>query len=66
MENVGIFNGRLEYFGVLLYFLLPFGNFVVIWYIFPRFGTLYEEKSGNTATKQSFSASCSGQHVKRY
>jgi hypothetical protein len=21
--------------------------FVVIWYIFPRFGTLYQEKSGN-------------------
>jgi hypothetical protein len=25
--------------------------FVVIWYIFPRFGTLYQEKSGNPACK---------------
>jgi hypothetical protein len=24
-------------------------HFVVIWYIFPRFGILYEEKSGNPA-----------------
>jgi hypothetical protein len=24
-----------------------FGNFLVIWYIFPRFGALYQEKSGN-------------------
>jgi hypothetical protein len=31
-----IFLGRLEYF-------------VVIWYIFPRFGMLYREKPGNPA-----------------
>jgi hypothetical protein len=24
---------------------------VVIWYIFPRFGTLYQEKSGNPAVE---------------
>jgi hypothetical protein len=30
----GIFNGHLL-------------QFVVIWYIFPRFGILYQEKSGN-------------------
>jgi hypothetical protein len=29
------------------YILGPFGNLVVIWYIFPRFGILYREKSGN-------------------
>jgi hypothetical protein len=36
--------------------LLPFGilyghlvYFVVIWYAFPRFGMLYQEKSGNPA-----------------
>jgi hypothetical protein len=34
MENVGIFYGHLE-------------NFVVIWYIFPSFGILCLEKSGN-------------------
>jgi hypothetical protein len=27
----------------------PFGSFVIIWCIFPRFGTLYLEKSGNPA-----------------
>jgi hypothetical protein len=25
----------------------PFGSIVVIWYIFPHFGILYQEKSGN-------------------
>jgi hypothetical protein len=29
------------------YILWPFGYFVVIWYIFPRFGILCQEKSGN-------------------
>jgi hypothetical protein len=34
-------------------FCLIYGNlvnFVVIWYIFPRFGMLYQEKSGNPGT----------------
>jgi hypothetical protein len=26
---------------------MPFGNVVVIWYIFPRFGILCQDKSGN-------------------
>jgi hypothetical protein len=26
---------------------------VVIWYIFPRFGILYQEKSGNPAAERS-------------
>jgi hypothetical protein len=57
------FYGHLEYFTVILYILWPFGifcghlvHFVVIWYIlrsfwyiFPRFGMLYQEKSGNPA-----------------
>jgi hypothetical protein len=25
----------------------PFGNFEVMWYISPLFGTLYQDKSGN-------------------
>jgi hypothetical protein len=29
--------------------LSPFGNFGVIWYIFPLFGILCQEKSGNPA-----------------
>jgi hypothetical protein len=28
------------------YNLWPFGNVVAIWYIFPRFGILCQEKSG--------------------
>jgi hypothetical protein len=38
MENVAIFHGHLEYLKALWYILWPFGNVVVIWYIFPRFG----------------------------
>jgi hypothetical protein len=47
MKEVGIFYGHWAYlrpcdtfYGLLVYF-------VIIWYIFPRFGTLYREKSGN-------------------
>jgi hypothetical protein len=31
------------------YILWPFGNVLLIWYIFPRFGILRREKSGNPA-----------------
>jgi hypothetical protein len=34
MENVGIFYGHLGYFAAIWYILWPFGNVVVIWYIF--------------------------------
>jgi hypothetical protein len=40
MENVGIFYGHWN-------ILRPFGNVVVIWYMFPHFGILCQEKSGN-------------------
>jgi hypothetical protein len=33
----------------ICYILWPFGKLVVIWYIFPRFGIMYREKSGNPA-----------------
>jgi hypothetical protein len=49
MEDVGIFYGHLvdlRPFDILYRHLL---YFVVIWYIFPRFGVLYHEKSGNPA-----------------
>jgi hypothetical protein len=49
IEKVGKFCGHLEYFTVILCILWPLGNVVVIWYIFPRFGILCQEKSGNTA-----------------
>jgi hypothetical protein len=44
MEEVCSFYGHLVYF-TALYGRLVY--FVVIWYIFPRFGRLYQEKSGN-------------------
>jgi hypothetical protein len=47
MEIAGVFYGHLEYFLVIWYILWPFGNVVVIWYIFPRFGILRQELSGN-------------------
>jgi hypothetical protein len=57
MENDGIFYAHLEYmyYGHLVYFVVigytlwSFGNFVVFWYIFPRFFILSQEKSGNPA-----------------
>jgi hypothetical protein len=63
MINAGIFYGdleyifysHLEYFRVIRYILWPFGYVVVIWYIFPRFGILCQEKSGNPAMNSKFS-----------
>jgi hypothetical protein len=50
----------LVYRIAICYILWPFGiyyghfvYFVVVWYIFSRFGRLYEEKSGSTATLYS-------------
>jgi hypothetical protein len=40
MENVVINSGHLEHFTSIWYILWEFGNFVVILYIFPRFGIL--------------------------
>jgi hypothetical protein len=62
MENAGIFYGHLEYFTVIWNSLWPFGNVVVIWFIFPRFVRLCQEKSGNPAavkelTRQSIAFS---------
>jgi hypothetical protein len=37
----------LVYFTAIWYILWPFGNVAEIWYIFPRFGILCQEKSGN-------------------
>jgi hypothetical protein len=39
MENVIIYSGQLEYFTTIGYIIWQFDNFVVIWDIFPRFGT---------------------------
>jgi hypothetical protein len=40
------------YFMAIWCILWPFGNVVVIWYIFPLFGILHQEKSGNTARNE--------------
>jgi hypothetical protein len=52
MENLGIFYDHLVYFTAIGNILSPFGIFCVnlVWYISPRFGILYQEKSGNPAT----------------
>jgi hypothetical protein len=42
MEDVGVFYRHLVYFLTIWY-----RYHVVIWYIFPLFGILYQEKSGN-------------------
>jgi hypothetical protein len=44
MENLGIFDDHLVYFTAIGNILWPFGI-----HIFPRFGILYQEKSGNPA-----------------
>jgi hypothetical protein len=44
MENVSRFYDHWEYFLAIWYKLWPFGNLVIIWYIF---GIFYQDKSGN-------------------
>jgi hypothetical protein len=55
MENLRVEN-ILWPFGIFLrpfgIFLWPFGNVVVFWHIFPRFGILCLEKSGNPGFKR--------------
>jgi hypothetical protein len=62
--------GHLVYFVDIWYILWPFGTFcgqlvyvvairyfygyMYLWYIFYRFGILYQEKSGNPASVRSF------------
>jgi hypothetical protein len=44
-ENVGIVCGRLEYITTIWYILWPFGNLLVIWYIFyPPFWYIVSQK----------------------
>jgi hypothetical protein len=50
MENAGIFYGHSEYYTVIWYNVWPFNNVVVICYIFPRFGILYQKKNLATLT----------------
>jgi hypothetical protein len=54
MDNLGIFYDHLVFLRQLEIFFGLLVYFVVIWYIFPGFGILYQEKSGNPATAQWF------------
>jgi hypothetical protein len=64
MKNVGIFYARSEYFTAVcghLSTLWPnsmfcgyLAHFVVIWYIFPRFGMFNREKSGNPGSRTTW------------
>jgi hypothetical protein len=47
MEEVGIFCGHLVYFADICLIYVHLVYSLVIWYIFPRFGKYYREKSGN-------------------
>jgi hypothetical protein len=49
MENVGIFYGHLEYFTAIWNILRQFGIVVAIWYISPRFSSVFCVKK-NLAT----------------
>jgi hypothetical protein len=59
MENDGIFYVPWEYITAIWHTLSSFGNFVVICYIFPRFGILSQEKSG----KPDFISLASGKEI---
>jgi hypothetical protein len=49
MEKDGILNGHLVYIMTIWYIIRPFGNLEAVWHIFPRFGILCHEISGNPA-----------------
>jgi hypothetical protein len=49
IDNIGKFYAHLEYAMSIWYTLWSIGNFVEIWCIFDRFGTLCVEKSGSPA-----------------
>jgi hypothetical protein len=48
LSQFGLFYGHWRYFTAIWY-----KYFVVIWFIFPRFGALYQGKSGNPAYMHS-------------
>jgi hypothetical protein len=50
MEDVGIFFGHLVHFTVFCYVLWIFGKVRRNLVYCPRFGILYQEKSGNPAS----------------
>jgi hypothetical protein len=51
MENIGIFYDHLVYFTAIENILWPFHIYCGHLVYFPRFGTLYQEKSGNPGSE---------------
>jgi hypothetical protein len=49
MEDVATLYGHLVYFTAIWYSMWPFDIFYEYLVHFPRFGMLYQEKSGNLA-----------------
>jgi hypothetical protein len=56
MENVGIFDEHLVYFTAIGNVCGHLVYFVLIWYIFPRFGILYQENLANLLQKLFYNA----------
>jgi hypothetical protein len=63
MEYVSLFHGHLVYFMAFLDIYAYLVFFMVIWYIFPCVGILYNEKSGNPGSLSQWS-SCA--HAQRH
>jgi hypothetical protein len=53
MKKFGIFCGYEKYITAIWYILWQFCNSVAICYIFPHFGILCQEKSGNQGDQMS-------------
>jgi hypothetical protein len=47
MEKFALFYSHLEYITTIWYIIWSIENLMSIWYIFPCFGILCQEKSGN-------------------
>jgi hypothetical protein len=47
MKMVSTFYDHVEFITSIWYILWPFDNLVAAWHIFPLFGILKKEKSGN-------------------
>jgi hypothetical protein len=61
MGQYGFPRGHLIYFTTIWYILWSFGICILwsFWYIFPRFGILYRDKSGNPG--QYIKLECGGE-----
>jgi hypothetical protein len=55
MEKVGVLSANLENVMAISHSSWTFGSLVTIWYIFPHFGILCQEKSGNPESNQKHS-----------